>query len=122
MATPAWSENVLQADLSLLCHPDISRPFSSKQDAFNRLAPFHLLADDAETDTANAATVAELESRAAIVREAQQKAAALRKRIETEGDPARLRTTAEECLLENLHIRQEKVIRWKYIPIRKTPV
>lgn len=39
---PTLPDKFLQQDLTAVTHPDINRPFQSKEDVFARLAPFHI--------------------------------------------------------------------------------
>ena len=98
--TPAWSEQVLQDDLSQITAPDVCRPFSSREDVFDRLIPYHIFAEAEEADTQKAENNSEeIEER---YRQVKRKVEEVNGRLDAEERSTRLRTASEECFVYNL--------------------
>lgn len=107
---PAWSERVLQDDLDQVTSQYVNSPFTSKEDAFARLIPFQIFgSSEEEPEYGFHEELSEIESSAAAARRAREKIEAINKRLETEGDPARLRAISDECFLDIMQTQQEKV-------------
>ena len=106
---PGRLEQTLQQDLGLVSKPDLNRPFSSTEDAFRRLIPYHIFALEEEDPETATPSLADTEKLAATARQTKTKLEALKERLKVEGDPARLRRASEECFLENLQLQNERV-------------
>lgn len=106
--TPDWSDQVLQDELSHISAPDARRPFSSREDVFDRLIPYHIFAeaDDVEAERdANGDPEVLVEKFHQVKRKLDE----IEGSLAAEGRSTRLRALSEDCMLYKQVLQHERV-------------
>ena len=104
-----WSDQSLQSDLLLVAQPDTKKPFASKQDAFDRLLPYHIFASG-EPKRKLLPALDRARSLIETVESARKRLKSVHESLVEEEQAEEFRDVCELCYLESSLIQQEKVI------------
>lgn len=105
--TDNCSEKTLQADLLLVSQPDITKPFSSREDAFQRLASYHVFLS--QKKKSRYSVLEDAKSSTQSLEKARKRAKVVEDTLEKEEASKEFRDLCELCYLESSLIQQEKV-------------